>query len=186
MKKILLTTALALITTASMAQTSVTIGGAAVTSDVNDQQTTRTSIGIRTQLAKGFTGDVAVINSRNNDTKATSVRQEVGLTALAFETGVVSANIRAAVGARSVSGANLVEYYSVEPGVNLKVTQALTARVAYRYRDAFSASESDRSDTMRYGVSYAVTKKDSIGFGYDVVRKDGAEKAYNFSYTRSF
>jgi len=39
---------------------------------------------------------------------------------------------------------------------------------------------------MRYGLSYALTKKDTIGVMYDVVRKDGAEKAYNFSYTRSF
>lgn len=186
MKKILLTTALVLAATSALAQTSVTLGGAVADSDVNGQQTQRTSIGIRTELSKGFAGDLAVINSRNNDTKATSVRQEVGLTVLGFDTSVVSANVRAAAGLKSVSGADRVGYYSVEPGVNFKVSQALTARVAYRYRNAFDTSDADRSDTMRYGLSYAVTKKDTIGVVYDVVRKDGAEKAYNFSYTRSF
>lgn len=186
MKKILVTTLLALASTASMAQTSVTLGGAVAEADSNGQETVRTSVTVRTSLAKGFAGDVAVINSRNNTTQATSVRQEVGVTAVGFETSVLNANIRTAVGVKSVSGADRVEYYSVEPGVNFKVSQDLTARVAYRYRDAFSSGDADRSDTMRYGLSYALTKKDTIGVVYDVVRKDGAEKAYNFSYTRSF
>ena len=187
MKKILVTTLLALATTTSaMAQTSVTLGGAVAEADSNGQETVRTSITVRTALGKGFAGDVAVINSRNNTTRATSVRQEVGVTAVGFETSVLTANVRTAVGVKSVSGADRVEYYSLEPGVNFKVTPDLTARVAYRYRDAFSSADADRSDTMRYGLSYALTKKDTIGVVYDVVRKDGAEKAYNFSYTRSF
>lgn len=186
MKKILVTTLLALAATSSMAQTSVTLGGAVAEADSNGQETVRTSVTVRTALAKGVAGDVAVINSRNNTTKGTSVRQEVGLTAVGFETSVVTANLRTAVGVKSVSGADRVEYYSLEPGVNFKATQDLTARVAYRFRDSFSSNGNDRSDTMRYGLSYALTKKDTVGFIYDVVKKDGAEKAYNFSYTRSF
>ncbi len=186
MKKILVTTLLALAATTSMAQTSMTLGGAVAEADSNGQETVRTSIMVRTALSKGFAGDIGVINSRNNTTRATSVRQEVGVTAVGFETSVLTANVRTAVGVKSVSGADRVEYYSVEPGVNFKVTSDLTTRVAYRFRDSFSNGDADRSDTMRYGLSYALTKKDTIGVMYDVVRKDGAEKAYNFSYTRSF
>jgi len=168
-----------------MAATSVTIGGAVADSDVNGQQTHRTSIGVRTTLGTGVTGDIAVINSRNDVTRSTSVRQEAGVGVTAFNTGRLSLGVRGAVGVKSVSGQDRVEYYSLEPGANFKLTSDLTARVAYRFRDAFSDS-GDRSDTMRYGLSYAVTKKDTIGVIYDVVRKDGAEKTYNFSYTRSF
>jgi long-subunit fatty acid transport protein len=85
-----------------------------------------------------------------------------------------------------VSGSTATSYYSIEPGVNYKITDALTARVAYRYRDAFSSGVADRSDTARLGLSYALTKQDTIGLGYDVVKKDGAEKATTLNYTRSF
>jgi hypothetical protein len=186
MKNAILATLLSLSTVTALAQTSVTVGGAVADSDVNSQQTHRTSIGVKTTLGQGISGDVAVINSRNDVTKATSVRQEVGVAVTAFETGRLSATVRGAVGVKSVSGADQVEFYSVEPGANFKISQDLTARVAYRYRDAFASSDADRSDTMRYGLSYALTKKDTIGVLYDVVKKDGAEKAYNFSYTRSF
>lgn len=185
MKKAILVTLAALATSAAVAQTSVSIGGAVADSDVTGQQTHRTNLTVRTALSPSITGDVAVINSRNDVARSTSVRQEVGVGVTAVDTGRLSLGVRGAVGVKSVSGQDRVEYYSVEPGVNFKMTPELTARVAYRYRDAFSDT-GDRSDAMRYGVSYALTKKDSIGVLYDVVKKDGAEKTYNFSYTRKF
>lgn len=186
MKKIILASILATMAGLASAQTSVTLGGSVVESDVNGQKTDRTSFTVRTGIGYGLVGDVGVINSQNQTTNTTSVRQELGLSGTVFTAGAFSANVRGGLGLKTVSGSNATEYYSIEPGVNIKVTEALTARVAYRYRDAFSSGVADRSDTARLGLSYALTKKDTIGLGYDVVKKDGAETATTFSYTRSF
>lgn len=168
------------------AQTSVTLGASAVESDVNGQNTNRTSITVRTGVGYGLVGDVGVINSQNDTTNSTSVRQELGLSGTVFSAGAFSATVRGGLGFKTVSGSTATSYYSIEPGVNYKITDALTARVAYRYRDAFSSGVADRSDTARLGLSYALTKQDTIGLGYDVVKKDGAEKATTLNYTRSF
>lgn len=186
MKKLILASILATSACLASAQTSVTLGGSLVDSDVNGQQTHRQSLTVRTGVGYGLVGDVGVINSQNGTTNATSVRQELGLSGTLFTAGALSATVRGGLGLKTVSGSNSTEYFSVEPGVNLKLTEALTARVAYRYRDAFSSSVADRSDTARFGVSYALTKKDTIGLGYDIVKKDGAETATTLSYTRSF
>jgi long-subunit fatty acid transport protein len=186
MKKIILASILAAAAGLASAQTSVTLSGSVVDSDVNGQQTHRQGLTVRTGLAYGLTGDVGVINSQNDSTNATSVRQEVGVSGTVFAAGPLSATVRGGIGQKAVSGSSATAYYSIEPGISYKVTDALTARVAYRFRDAFSSSVADRSDTTRVGVSYALTKKDTIGVGYDVVKKDGAEKATSLSYTRSF
>lgn len=186
MKKIILASILATAAGLASAQTSVTLGGSLVDSDVTGQQTHRQSLTVRTGVGYGLVGDVGVINSQNETTNATSVRQEVGLSGTVFTAGAFSANVRGGLGLKTVSGSNSTSYYSIEPGVNYKVTDALTARVAYRYRDAFSSGVADRSDTTRFGLSYALTKKDTIGVGYDIAKKDGAETATTLSYTRSF
>jgi opacity protein-like surface antigen len=186
MKKIILASILATMAGLASAQTSVTLGASAVESDENGQNTNRTSITVRTGVGYGLVGDVGVINSQNDTTNATSVRQELGVSGTVFSAGNLSATVRGGLGLKTVSGSTATSYYSIEPGVNYKITDALTARVAYRYRDAFSSSAADRSDTTRVGVSYAVTKKDTLGLGYDVAKKNGAETATTFNYTRSF
>jgi opacity protein-like surface antigen len=186
MKKIILASILATMAGLASAQTSVTLGGSVVESDVNGQKTDRTSITVRTGVGYGLVGDVGVINSQNQTTNTTSVRQELGLSSTVFTAGAFSANVRGGLGLKTVSGKDATSYYSVEPGVNYRVTESLTARVAYRFRDAVSSGVADRSDTTRLGLSYALTKKDTFSLGYDVAKKDGAETATTFSYTRLF
>jgi opacity protein-like surface antigen len=186
MKKIILASILATMAGLASAQTSVTLGGSVVESDVNGQKTDRTSITVRTGVGYGLVGDVGVINSQNQTTNTTSVRQELGLSSTVFTAGAVSATVRGGLGLKTVSGKDATSYYSVEPGVNYRVTESLTARVAYRFRDAVSSGVADRSDTTRLGLSYALTKKDTFSLGYDVAKKDGAETATTFSYTRLF
>jgi long-subunit fatty acid transport protein len=186
MKKIILASILAAAAGLASAQTSVTLGAVVADSDVNGQQTQRKSLTVRTGLGYGLTGDLGVSNGQNGTTNATSVRQELGVAGTVFQSGIFRASLRGGVGLKTSSGKEGTEYYVIEPGVSVKVTDALTARVAYRFRDAFSSSVADRSDTTRFGVSYALTKNDSISLGYDIVKKDGAEKATSLSYTRSF
>ena len=186
MKKIILASILTAVVGVASAQTSVTIGGTVADSDVTGQTTNRKSLTVRTAVGAGLTGEVGVSNGQNSTTNATSVRQELGLSGTVFQAGVVRATLRGGIGLKTSSGKEGTEYYTIEPGISVKVTDALTARVAYRYRDAFSSSVADRSDTARFGLSYALTKQDTIGLGYDVVKKDGAEKATTLNYTRSF
>jgi opacity protein-like surface antigen len=186
MKKIIVTAILAAAAGVTCAQTSATISGSVVDSDVNGQQTHRTGLTVRTSVGYGLTGDVVVSNGQNNTTNALSVRRELGLSGTVFQAGIVKATARASVGLKTLSGKDSTGYYTIEPGVSIKVTDALAARVSYRYRNAFSSGVADRSDATRFGVSYALTKNDSIGVGYDIVKKNGAETATTFSYTRSF
>jgi hypothetical protein len=186
MKKIILASILTAVVGVAGAQTSVTIGGTAAESDATGQVTNRKSLTVRTEVGAGLTGEVGVSNGQNSTTNATSVRQELGLSGTVFQAGAVKATLRGGVGLKTSSGKEGTEYFTIEPSISVKVTDSLTARVGYRFRDAFSSSVADRSDTTRFGLSYALTKKDTVGLGYDVVKKDGAEKATTLSYTRSF
>jgi long-subunit fatty acid transport protein len=63
----------------------------------------------------------------------------------------------------------------------------LTAKVGYRFRNGFGNNGNlDTTHTVRAGVSYAITKNDSIGIRFDQVRGDSFNHSYNLAYTHSF
>ena len=188
MKKTILASLVAILAAGSAAaQTSVSIAVSDVEATSNGAKSDRYILGVKTALGKtGLTGDLNVSNTRKESTAALSNRTEVGVTAPVFSAGIFSGSVRGATGAKMVSGSDTTYYYSIEPGVSAKLTDALSARVAYRFRDAYASDVADRSNSMRVGVSYALTKVDSVGLSYDKVRGDGAEKALTVGYTRSF
>ena len=104
----------------------------------------------------------------------------------AVPVGPVGVYTRVAVGEKYTNGANFA-YYSVEPGVTYTIGQA-TAKVGYRYRTAMVDPNvnKDTTDTVRVGLAFEVTKKDTIGIRYDRVRGDSFNHSYNLAYTRSF
>ena len=79
-------------------------------------------------------------------------------------------------------------YYSVEPGVKaaFQYFPGLTARVGYRFRDAVDSANNDTTRTWRAGLDYALTKKDTIGLGYDSVRGDSNQNIVKVNYSRGF
>jgi opacity protein-like surface antigen len=91
-----------------------------------------------------------------------------------------------ALGEKFSNGANF-GYYSVEPGVVYNFTDKLSGKVGYRFRNGFGNNGNlDTTHTARVGVSYAVTKNDTVGVRYDQVRGDSFNHSVNFAYTRSF
>jgi hypothetical protein len=112
-------------------------------------------------------------------------RYEAGLTA-GVDVGSIRPDVRLAVGQKQKSGVESFSYYSIEPGVNVTLPAGLSARVAYRHRDAFNDVNQDQSNTWRASVGYNLTKTDKVSIGYDRLRGDGANNTTYVAYTRSF
>lgn len=186
MKKLFLALMLAAGIAAAHAETSVTVGNNVVRADGTNIQSHRYAFSVRHTLAPGFVGDISTTTTTADVSNALGVRAEVGVTSSIYSIDRFSFNVRTAVGEKLKSGTESTSFYVIEPGVGIKVTDTVSARVAYRYRDAFSSGVADQSNTMRYSVAYAVTKQDKIGLGFDQVRGNGAEKSVGVSYTRSF
>lgn len=146
-------------------------------------------ITVRESFNKNFAGDVqATTVARDSTGGLSSQRLEVGLTgSAAFAPGLpVSVYTRVATGQKFVSTGNY-GYYSVEPGISVPFgSTGLTARVGWRYRNAYDTANADETRTWRAGLSYAITKKDSVSVRYDSVRGDTNQNTVAVGYTRSF
>ena len=184
MKKIVTIAALMAATTLASAA-SITVEGQVQTGDRGARDSTNYALSVQQSLNKTFAADVGVTTFQEDGTKALSNRLEAGVTGT-VPVGPVSLYTRAALGEKFTNGANF-GYYSVEPGVVYNFTNRLSGKVGYRFRNGFGDNGNlDTTHTARAGVSYAVTKNDSIGVRYDQVRGDIFNHSYNLSYTRSF
>lgn len=99
------------------------------------------------------------------------VRQEngaQGTDATRLEIGATPQNerfyIRTALGVKTTDNSDL--YYSIEPGLRWTLAPKLTAKTAYRYRDAFNDAL-DQTHTARLGLEYALTDTQAVTAGYD-------------------
>ena len=70
----------------------------------------------------------------------------------------------------------------------MPLSPSLTAKVGYRFRTAAENANvnKDTTDTVRAGVTYAINKKDAVGFRFDRVTGDSRQDGYNVFYSRSF
>jgi hypothetical protein len=139
-------------------------------------------LGVKKEFS-GFAGDLAFSYAQTEGTNALSTRLEAGITG-SMPVGPVDVYTRVALGQKYTNTGSF-GYYSVEPGVAYTFGKA-TAKLGYRYRDSFKESNEDQSDTVRVGLSYALTKHDTIGVRYDRARGDSNNHSYNLSYTRGF
>ena len=181
MKKIAIAT-LALMTSLAFAG-SITLEGQNQIGDKGAANSTNSQLTVRESLNKMLTLDLGVTQYTTAGTHALSTRDEAGITA-AVPVGPVGVYARVAAGDKFTNTTHF-GYYSVEPGVTYTVG-AVTAKVGFRFRDAFNEANLDATRTTRAGVSYAVTKKDAIGFRFDRVTGDSTNHSLNLSYTRSF
>jgi outer membrane autotransporter protein len=173
MKKILAIVAVALFTaTAAQAQGfgSVEYGSRDGVDGNADSNAVKVTLG--SKINENVSVDVSSrFAKQDGSTSNNTTRLEAGVTGTMPLASGFSIYTRGAVGERFTStGDN--SYYAVEPGVKYAVTPALTAKVGYRYRDAFTSSDNDLTRTWRLGADYALTKQHSIGLGYDRVRGD--------------
>jgi long-subunit fatty acid transport protein len=184
MKNVLVTAALLAATTLASA--------ASITVELQDQQgdrgardSTNYSLSVKESINKTFAVDLGFTAYQQDTTKALSDRLEAGITGTR-PVGPVGLYTRVAVGEKFTNGTNF-GYYSVEPGVTYNFTDKVTGRVGYRFRNGFGDNGNlDTTHTARAGVSYAITKNDSVGVRYDQVRGDAFNHSFNFAYTRSF
>jgi len=184
MKKIVTIAALMAATTFASAA-SVTVEGQVQTGDRGARDSSNYALSVQQSLNKTFAADVGFTALQEDTTKALSNRLEVGVTGTR-PVGPVSLYTRVAVGEKFSNGADF-GYYSVEPGVVYNFTNKLSGKVGYRFRNGFGDNGNlDTTHTARAGVSYAVTKQDTIGVRYDQVRGDSFNHSFNFAYTRSF
>ena len=136
-------------------------------------------------LTTNLGGDVLFSTTQGEETKKLGSRLEVGLTPSMPLFGGVTAYTRVALGSKySNTGDN--NYYSVEPGVQFPIAGALSGKIGYRWRSATATDNGDQTHTTRVGVSYALTKVDSLGVRYDRVRGDTDQNNLAFSYSRKF
>jgi len=77
-------------------------------------------------------------------------------------------------------------YYSVEPGIKYALTDALSVKTGYRFRDEFFDSYNEKTNTVRLGAEYAIAKDQSLTLGVD--RSYGASDfvGYNLGYMIKF
>jgi len=187
MKKIL--AILALATSGAAFAGSVTIEGQSINGQGSaDQQ--NFNMTARGSINQNFTAHTQVSTTQTDGTNAVSTRLEVGVTGQVGLFGPVSGYTTVAVGEKySTAGTGNFAYYSVEPGLTAPIgNTGLTAKVGYRFRTALEDVNvnKDTTQTIRAGVSYAVTKQDSVGVRYDQVRGDVKQNIVAVNYTRSF
>ena len=183
MKKIIAIMALAISSSAFAA--SVTVTGANVDGVQGSPNQTQYGLGVKGDFNKNFAGDVSFLNVQTDNTNALSTRLEAGLTAQNTY-GMFTPYARVALGEKYTNTTNFT-YYSVEPGVKMPFGKTgITGQIGYRFRNAVTTSNDDTTRTWRAGLSYAVTKVDSIGLRYDSVRGDQNQNIVAVSYTRGF
>ena len=185
MKKLLAILAL-VATSSAFAADSVTLEHTHI-NQVNSDGQAQYSLGYKHSFTNNLTGDIGFFNTQTDRTNALSTRLEAGATVSLPVAGPLGVYVRTAAGQKYTNTTDF-SYWSVEPGVTAAIPGTdLTAKVGWRYRTAFDATaNNDQTHTMRYGLSYAVTKVDAIGVRYDRVNGDNDQKVYAINYTRSF
>lgn len=185
MKKLLAILALAM-STSIFAADSITLERSKI-DNVGATDQTQYQLAYKHGFTNNLTGDVLIANTQNDVTSALSTRIEGGVTVSEKVAGPIGLYVRTAAG-QKYSNTTDFSYWSVEPGITADIPgTALTAKVGWRYRSAFDATANgDQTHTMRYGLSYAVTKVDAIGVRYDRVNGDNDQKTWAINYTRSF
>ena len=185
--KLKLIAAASLVAFASLAsaQSTMTATYGVKEADVTGVQSHVMNMSVKTRAFTNVDLDAGINTETADVARTVTNRYELGVTPGMQLSSVLRGDVRVATGWKQKSGVQDISYYSVEPGVTAKFGD-FSARVAYRYRDAYESKNADRSDTMRYSLGYALTKQDSIRLGYDVQRGDGANTQTTIAYIRSF
>jgi len=185
MKKIL-TVLFALAITGSAFAGSVSIEGASLNT-IGGKDQMNSNFTLSETVNKTFSVHTQLSSTQTDTTNAVSTRLEVGGTATAPLFGPVTGYTKVALGEKFSTSGHFT-YYSIEPGFTVPVTSNLTAKVGYRYRTAAENANlnKDTTDTVRLGLTYAITKKDAVGFRFDRITGDSRQDGYNVFYTRSF
>ena len=140
---------------------------------------------VKHEFSTKVTGDLGISSTVTEGTGALSTRMEAGSTYTIPVAIGVSGYVRCAMGQKFTNTSDFT-YYSVEPGVSAPVGP-VTVKAGLRYRSSTNpAINNDQTHTARLGVSYAVSKQDTVGVRYDRVRGDAVQNVLAVNYTRNF
>jgi hypothetical protein len=140
---------------------------------------------VRENLTDSLTGDLVFSGNQSRTTGAIGSRIETGLTGRIVRIGAISITLRGAVGQRYSNTADS-SYYSIQPTVSYRVTNKISTTLGYRFRDSFNSAVADRTNSIRLGTSYNLTKTDTVGIRFDRVRGDSNINLVAVNFTRRF
>jgi len=183
MKKIAISAVLAIATLSAMADSVFLEHQSATNTDGSAGQVSIV-MGVKHNINDNFAVDTYFTNTQTENTNALGTRLEVGATGT-YPVAGVNLYTRVAVGDK-YSNTTDYTYYSIEPGVKIPVG-AFTLSVSDRFRRAVDEdAHYDPTHTMRYGVSYAVTKNDTVGVRYDQLRGTASQNITSVNFTHNF
>lgn len=164
----------------------VTVEGAKINT-IGGNDAMRSSFTLSERINNTYSVHTQLVSVQTDNTNSVSTRLEVGGTATAPLFGSVKGYAKVGLG-QKYSTSGQFTYYSIEPGITVPLSSSLTAKVGYRYRTAAdnASINKDTTDTVRVGATYAINKKDAVGFRFDRITGDSRQDGYNVFYTRSF
>ncbi len=140
---------------------------------------------VRENIVNNLIGDVQFSQTTNDVGPASVQRLEAGLTPT-YKTSFATFGTRFTVGEK-YTPTQQYGYWSANPYVAVPIGQTgFTALAGWRYRAAFDTNYLDTTRTWRAGVTYSLTKKDTVGVRYDRVQGDSDSKVMALFYTRGF
>jgi hypothetical protein len=141
---------------------------------------------LKSDVTNNLAADIFVLNKESNQTQLVTNRTELGLTGSVWISDF-KPYVRVSAGERQVSGTNSVPYYSVEPGLTVKLPGKFYVSGSFYYRNAFQPNNQDWVNEYRGALGYEVTSKDKIAIGAfrDVAGNKLASTNY-ISLTHSF
>lgn len=143
------------------------------------------SLNLGTYLTETTSVDVSSKFRQDNSTSDTNTRLEVGLTQYLPVAGWLKLYGRGAVGTR-FDNADDFNYWSVEGGGVVPISQNWSVKLGYRYRDAMEQDIAYETDTIRASLTYAVSENASVFLGYDRFRGDSDMNGVNLGYAFKF
>lgn len=143
------------------------------------------TLNLGTYLTETTAVDVSSKFRQDNTTSDTNTRLEVGLTQYLPLTSWLKLYGRGAVGTRFDNNDDF-NYWSVEGGGVVPLSQCWSVKVGYRYRDSMEQDIAYETDTIRASLTYAVSKNASLSLGYDRFRGDSDMNGVNIGYAFKF
>lgn len=196
MKKILSAVALLVVSVGAMADQPITAPDSfihgqytfrdSIASDKEDPNRQGINLTVGRNIGYGIQLDGGVqVRNENGAYGRDTTRLETGATYQFGLTQDVVLYTRGALGYKLTDQEDST-YYSVEPGVRYQVTPALNLRAGYRYRTAFSNSIFDKTNTVRFGAEYTLSKTQSLTAGVDRFYGDTETLGVNLGYVVRF
>lgn len=152
-------------------------------SRLNDQQTRESNVGAALSFGVGLSkndtvglklGTVSAGQPGPNDVSS----NVEGFYTRSYEFGNYQPFVRVAAG-QYFSGTN-VGYYSIEPGVRVKLTEPLAFKTSYSFSDTFDSKYMNKTNTAKVGLEYTVVKNITVGGNY--VSSHGDYQAHGFEF----